>query len=757
MRERRRTWWAAAGGAALLAAMLLPHGALEGLQTGGDEDPDLRDLTRTRTAEAVRVATPPRIDGRLDEPVWLEAEPLGGFVQRIPRDGTPASEPTEVRILFDDQAVYVGVWLWDSNPAAIVDGEAIRDSRLDDSDAVLLVFDTYHDRQNGFVFGTNPSGIEYDGQVSNEGQGGGGGLGGMGGRQQGGSGGGFNLNWDGSWNVATSRDHRGWYAEFRIPFSTLRYGTGGEASWGLNVMRRIRRHNEESFWAPVPRQFSLFRLSVAGVLEGLEPPARRQATFTPYALQSAERDYAAGDPSASYPGDVGADAKVQITQGLTLDLTYNTDFAQVEVDDQQVNLSRFSLFFPEKRPFFLENAGFFNVGTGGAELFFSRRVGIRAGEPLPIDGGGRLSGRAGGFNLGLLHIQTGRDGDLVPGEAFSFARVARELPNRSRVGTFFASREGRGPGNDEQNRTYAVDGQVGLGDAVTLSSFVARTETPGLDGRDHAFHASANYSSRDLRGFLTYREVGEDFNPGVGFLSRRNYRTASGMVMYYVRPDFLPGIREMRPHTSYNTFRDPRTGFEQSARVHVDSHFEFENGALFSPAFDWVKEGLEEPFEIAEGVEVQPGSYSGWIAGWRFNTDQSAPFFFDGGIDWGHFLSGTRKGGFGAVSVRRGSAASLSFRLQHNRIDLAEGSFDVTLAALRGGYFFTPRIFLQSLVQYSDQADTWSANVRFGWLSTAGTGLFVVYNDAQGIGDLDGPLNRSLIVKYTRQFTVWGG
>ncbi len=728
-----------------LAVVLL---SLSGIPLHGSSLDGVPSKPDDPTAQAHAVVLPPVVDGVLDEAVWQEAPVLSNFVQRVPSDGLPASEPTEVRILYDDEALYIGVWLWDSRPQEIVEGPAIRNSSLNDSDAVVLIFDTFHDRQNGYVFGTNPSGIEYDGQVTNEGRGGG----------PGGGGGGVNLNWDGSWDVATSRDDRGWYAEFRIPFSTLRYPSAEDAVWGLNVMRRLRRLNEESFWAPISRQYSLYRVSEAGVLEGLNPPGSRQATVSPYVLQSARRDFAAGQESFEYPTEVGGDAKVQLTQGLTLDLTVNTDFAQVEADEEQVDLTRFSLFFPEKRPFFLENSGFFQVGTGGAELFFSRRIGIDSGLQVPIRGGGRLSGRAQGFNVGLLHIQTGVDGSLVePGEgsgdAFSVVRVARELPNRSQVGTFFAERRGRSVDGD-WNRTYAVDGQIGLGDAFTLSSFVARTETPGLEGSDHAAHVSGVYTSRENRVMVTYREVAGDFNPEVGFLSRRDYRMGSGFFMHYIRPERISWLREIRPHASYNTFRSLETGFEQSARLHLDSHFEFSSGAHFEPAFNWVREGLERPFTIVEGVEVAPGTYDGWEAAWRFNTDLSAPLSLRARLDAGHFLSGQRRALSGEVAYRHGSVATLGVRLDHNQVELEEGDFDVTLAALRAGYFFTPRLSLQSLVQYATQQDTWSANVRLGWHHTAGTGLFVVYNDARGINALQGPLRRSLIVKYSHQFDL---
>jgi hypothetical protein len=391
---------------------------------------------------------------------------------------------------------------------------------------------------------------------------------------------------------------------------------------------------------------------------------------------------------------------------------------------------------------------------------------------VPIQGGGRLSGPTAGFNLGLLHIRTDLDAEspvgglpAAEGDAFSVVRIARELPGRSRVGAFYGHRSatGLGSGHDDRNATYAVDGQVGIGDRVTFTSFAARTETPELDGRDHAFHLSGGYRDRDWFGSLTYRELGEHFNPEIGFVSRRDYRTYQGFLMRYLRPDggFL---REIRPHVSFNSYRGLETGFRQSSYLHLDAHFETEGGAMFSPAINRVSEGLEQPFRITEEVEVQPGMYSGWEAGWRFNTNRSALLSFDGGIDWGHFLSGSRRRSFGTVTVRRGSSATVSFRLDRNDVSLEEGDFEVTLSQLRLGYFFTPRIYLQSLVQYADQQDTWSANVRFGWLNTAGTGLFIVYNDARELDGAGGlsrfggpPMSRALIIKFTHRFTVWDG
>ena len=693
----------------------------------------------------------------MDEEAWQGAEVLGNFIQRIPRDGAPASEPTEVRVLYTNEALYVGAWLWDSEPDRIVDGEAIRNAPLDDSDAVLLVFDAFADRQNGFVFGTNPSGIEFDGQVTDEGRAGNlGGGGGGSGRFQRGAGSGFNTNWDGSWDVATSRDERAWYAEFRIPFSTLRYGPGDVQTWGFNVMRRIRRYNEESYWSPVPRQYDLVRVSYAGFLEGIEPPASRNVTLIPYVLGLAERNYVAGDESFRYPGDVGMDAKVQVSSSLTLDLTVNTDFAEVEVDEVQLDLTRFSLRFPEKRPFFLENANVFNV-AGRGTIFNSRRIGIRDGKPVPVRVGGRLSGRAGGFNVGLLHIQTGHEGDLLPeqanGNAFLVARVARELPNRSGVGIFFGERRGRGLHGD-WNRTYAADGQLGIAESLDLRSYIALTETPGRDGPNHYFGLLSSYVTREWQLRAGWRDRAGDFNPEVGVLTRWNFRYYQSSVVRLVRPDRISWLREIRPSVNYSTFRNLETGFEHTTRLRVDSPVEFENGASFSPGFSWVREGVEDPFEIHPDVTVAQATYDGFEAAWRFNTDQSAALSLSGGINAGSFLSGSRRAITLSASARHGSSASASLEVNHNDIRLAEGDFTATIVAGRVGYFITPQIALQSLFQYSSQLDVWSANVRLGWLGTAGTGLFIVYNDSRGVGLLEGPMARSLVVKYSREFNV---
>ena len=714
-----------------------------------------------RVARTARIATAPQIDGRLDEAVWREAQPLTDFVQRDPSEGAPSTERTEVRILTDGEALYIGAWLFDRDPAAIVSGERVRDADLTNSDHFSIILDTYQDRQNGFVFATTPAGVEYDGQVAKEGEGGGVFQQGQT-RAQAGSAGGFNLNWDASWTVATHMDSLGWYAEFRIPFSTLRYGNAREQTWGLNLARSIRRRNEESFWSPIPRQYNLYRVSRAGHLIDLEVPSRRIATLTPYVLGSAQKLYSpasiAAWDSTRYPTDVGVDAKLGITPSLTLDATYNTDFAQVEVDEQRTNLTRFPLFFPEKRPFFLENAGVFSAGTPQAvELFFSRRIGIDTlGNPVPIIGGGRLTGRIAGFTLGTMQLFTEKRASIQPANSYSVGRVSREW-GRSRIGLLGVHRVATSDGGD-RNTTLGLDGRFALSEPVTVDWWAATTRTPGRTGRDGALSARIGYRNSRWDNALRYAQVGEDFNPEVGFLSRSGYRYYEASV-FHTMPVHHPLLRYWLPHANYRGY----FGFDgnvQSDQIHIDlGQAELNNGGQIGPELNVFREGLTQPFAIARTVTLPAGKYQWTSLGFDFSTNPSAPLSLVTRIEAGPFYSGTRYGATSTLTIRRGSALTGSLLLDYNRVRLDQGDFVRSLVGVRLGYFFTPRIFTQSLVQYSNQAGVFSANIRFGWLNTAGTGLFVVFNTAEnatGFFAWDRAITRSFMIKFTRQFGTGG-
>lgn len=714
-----------------------------------------------REGQAHVVSTPPVVDGKLDEAAWEGATPFAGFIQRESREGQPSTERTEVKLLTDGQALYVGAWLYDREPAGIVAGEKLRDVLLTNSDYFAIILDTYLDKQNGFVFATTPAGVEYDGQVIREGEGGGVQQAGQA-RTQSGSMGGFNLNWDGSWTVATTVDGNGWYAEFRIPFSTLRYGGGDKQRWGMNMARSIRRKNEESLWSFVPRQFSLYRLSLAGTLDGLAVPVRRVATVTPYALSSTTRTFAV-DPTYRHPTEFGVDAKYGVTPSLTLDLTYNTDFAQVEVDEQRTNLTRFPLFFPEKRTFFLENAGIFSAGTPqAADLFFSRRIGIDSvGNPVPIRGGGRLTGRIAGLTVGAMQIFTDDVSATQPGNSYTIARVTKELGRRSRVGLIGVQRLGLGNAGPNHNRTYGVDGRIGFNDAMTVDWWGAGTQTPGRSGNSLGFSTLASYTTRDWNNSVRVLQTGQDFNPEVGFLNRAGgYRYVESTVMRLVRRQSWTHVRQWNPHASIRGFYGT-DGFFQSGQVHLDmTEVTFNNGGRFGPEVNLYHEGLQRPFTIAPGVTLPAGDYTYAVYGFDWDTDPSRSLSFTLRGDFGPFYNGTRNGGRTAITFRRGAAFTSSLVFDYNDVHLDQGNFTRTLVGTRLGYNFTPRIFVNSLVQYNNQARVWTANARLGWLNTAGTGLFVVFNDGEEADSFFRwvrPQARSLVVKYTRQIGTGTG
>ncbi len=690
---------------------------------------------------AVRAEVAPVVDGEVvGDPGWAGAPAAGGFVQTAPDQGRPASERTEVFVVFTDETLYLGVVCHDREPGRIVVADSRRDSSLAETDAFQVVLDTFRDNQSGFVFGTNPAGIEYDGQLRGEG---GGGFG---------SAGGFNRNWDGVWEVKAKISEIGWSAELAIPFRTLRFPRGGEQTWGVNFQRNIRRRNETSYWAPLPLQYDLFRLSLAGELVGIEAPSPRTRQLVPYALASARRPAIEGAGTAD-DSELGIDLKYGVTPSLTLDATLNTDFAQVEADEQQINLDRFNLFFPEKRPFFLENAGLFSIGVEEeVELFFSRRIGIGPdGERIPIAGGARLTGKAGRFNLGFLWMRSDAVAGVAPENDFGVARFSRDLARRSQVGGLVVTRRGgAGAAGADENATFAVDGRWGIGEHALVTGFVARTDTPGAEGDDHAFHLDGSWDSGDWRFSGGYTEVAESFDPEVGFLARRGYRKPDLFVLRRIRPAKLWGLQEIRPHVSYRGFWD-FDGFQESGFLHLDSHWEWKSGYEIHTGVNFTREGVKEAFEIAPGVVVPAGAYEHAEAQIVFFTNRGAPAGFELRANVGGFFGGDRVALRPEVRWRLGERFNTELTWSHNDIELPGGSFETNLGRLRASYSFTPRIFVQGLIQYNDRADVWASNLRFGWLQSANTGLFVVYDEIRDVGSAGAGIpDRSLTVKYSR-------
>ena len=724
--------------------LFLPFLTLESQQNNyllTDERPSLQIL---------RVSEPPILDGIiLEDNLWQNVSPTGQMLQMKPNYGEKASESTEIRLAYDDQNLYVAVICYDQQPENLVVTDARRDASLDNTDSFIFILDTFNDEQNGFMFGTNPLGAQYDAQVDNEGQGNF-----SSNRQQSGVIGGFNLNWDASWEVKTLVNDLGWTAEFAIPLRTLRYATGQDQTWGINFRRNIRKTNEVNFWSLLPVGFDLKRLSLAGKMHGLDLQSPGNLKVIPYTLAQVSKDFAQADPETETDFEAGVDLKYSVTPSLTLDLTYNTDFAQVEVDEQQINLDRFNLFFPEKRPFFLENAGLFTVGAPGeVDLFFSRRIGIGPeGELVPIIGGARLSGKMNRTNIGLLSMFTNEvSGANIDENNFTVARIQHEFKGRSALGGVFTNRQGIGGSEDgDHNRVYALDGKLGLGEKAQLTGFLAKSSSPDLQGSDHALQFNAEYEWNNWRLSAAFMEVAENFNPEIGFLSRTAFRKFSSLIFKYLRMNGKWGLFEIRPHIVYRGFW-AFDGRMETSYLHIDNHWEWESGLEIHTGINFTTEGVFEPFEISENIVVPIETYDHAEAQIVFFTNRSKPLSISTRHVWGGFFGGSRKSNLVTLRARIGDKFNSEFTLSHNDINLPQGDFTTNLLRFRLSYSFTPTLFLQSLIQYNNVSETWSTNLRFGWLQKANTGLFVVYNESR---DDIGIEQRSFTIKYSYLFDV---
>ena len=746
----------------ILTAFLLPSSSFA-------QTPTAPSITAGKLDSA---AEGPVIDGRVTDSVWQSVQPYSTFTQQDPIEGAPASEKTEVRVIVGNGNVYVGIIAFDSDPSKIIVSQARRDASLNETDSVVMVFDTFNDNQNAFVFGTNPLGIEYDGQVAREGQTSGVSLGGgtAAGTQRGGISA-FNPNWDGDWTVRSQITERGWEAELAIPLKTLRYQTGDNQTWGFNVVRNIRHKNEQVYLAPIPRGFDIYRVSLAAKMTGLSLPARRDIKLIPYALGSANRDFTRLDTDdVDGNWDVGLDVKWGIRPNLTLDATVNTDFAQVEADEEQVNLTRFDLFFPEKRPFFLENASTFQFGNPQQiDLFFSRRIGLSA-TALPIDirGGARLSGKVGNWNVGVLNIQADESENAlgeINGAAnnFSVLRMQREV-GRSSYGLIFVNRQGTGSfaPDDDYNRSYGVDANVQVTQNQRVSAFLARTDTPewrttGPKGSDYSGRAFYNFTNNLWQISGGYSQVGANFNPEVGFLPRRGYRRPEFRAFFQPQPKRWPWIRRIAPHISYNSFYDINTDALQTESWHIHP-FEIQprQGGRFGWFFDYNKDNPTSPFTVfnrdGRSVRIPAGEYAWGQNAFEYIHNPSARVSGSIRTRIGNYYDGDFKSFELTSDYRITPQATASLGWTRQWIDLPGGSFINDLVPLKANYSFTTLTNISALLQYNGQTGQFSSNVRFAWLNRSGTGLFVVYNDRRDVLSSTAleTLGRSFVVKYTR-------
>lgn len=690
------------------------------------------------------------VDGVLDDEVWKRAPVADGFVQSEPNTGQPASESTEVRVAFDATTLYVAAYLHDREPHKLVVNEIRKDFREEDQDDFEVILDTFRDRHNGYVFITNVEGAKLDRQVAGEG------------RE-------INASWDAVWDVKTKRVADGWTLEMAIPFRSLRFDIAGDGTWGVNFSRRIRRKNEVTFWAPIPREFNLSRLSLAGDLVGVQPAREsRDLRIKPYTLGRTVRGV--GGSGFTTQGNFGADIKAGLTRALTLDVTVNPDFAQVEADEQQVNLTQFSQFFPEKREFFLENSGTFYVGDAARSnrafvpptpdedllLFFSRRIGITpGGQRVTIPGGARLTGTVGTLGIGGLAMQTERNGS-TPASTYSTMRVRKNLSPGSDVGIIYMGREATDSAGD-YNRAFGLDANIRFLGKVDWNSFAVASQTPGKSGGQHAWRTSLNYEAQFVHAKVAALEIGDEFRDDLAFYRRTDVR--KWFVDFGIRPrpewSRERGIREWHPHITWNYYND-LAGRPIGKNLHTANSWFFSNGGFTEISANSRFERITDSLRLNRGdpkaQRLAPGGYQ-WTE-WRFRYTSNASRRVSLNLDatTGGLWSGRQNTINTTVTLRPTYRLKVSTGVQHTsaKLDRPSQTFDATVWTGRANYSFSTNMFLDALAQYDAAIKQFNSNIRFNVIHHPLSDLFIVFNE-QRFTTPDAPVaGRSVVVKFTQ-------
>ena len=684
----------------------------------------------SRIATAVRTTERMVIDGRLDEPAWETAPPAKDFIQKVPLTNRPESERTEVRFLYDADNLYIGVFCFDSQPATIAVNDLEKDFNFRGSDNIQIAFDSLYDRRSAFSFRTNPAGARADMQAIDNA---------------------INHDWDVVWDVRTSINEQGWVAEFVVPFKSLRFSSAATQVWGLNMTRKIIRTNEDTFWSPLPVRYGISRTSLYGTLVGLENlTPGRNLKVTPFVTAGATRFRPAGNPAGAFNADNdfdgGVDLKYSVTPSLTFDATYRTDFAQVEVDQQQVNLTRFSLFFPEKRDFFLENAGIFVFGTGNNFVpFFSRRIGLSdAGTPVPILGAGRLTGRTGPYEVGVIAMRTESAG-LTPANTYAVGRVKRSLWTNSWIGALGTNRDSTIGG--DVNRVYGADAHLEFYERLTVDSNLVRSDTPGMSGRDYARQLEVAWRDDEVTLATGYNELQPNFNPEVGFIRRGNNRRYDGTASWNPIIESSDVIRRLTFGTSVDYYETSGTGEIETRASGLNLGVDFENNAGINFAAAETFDRLVEPFGITRNIAIATGDYSYLDYSLQANTNPGRRLGGSATVEWGEFWDGDRTSVRAAVDVKPNHHLSLTFNYQRDAVDLRLGSFTSNLLGTRVRYAFSPRMFLASFFQYNSTTRQVSSNVRFNLIHRPLSDLFIVYNDLRDPAGRS--LQRAVILKLT--------
>ncbi len=702
-----------------LAALIILSGVIA-VCWGQSNSPGARASTRSVTV--TRVAEKITVDGFLNEPVWNQAPRIGDLVQRQPNAGEPPTERTEVTLLYDANNLYIGVVAHDSEPEKVIGTVMERDGSLNSDDSLAIVLDTFRDQRNAFYFATNPAGAFVDGLAFTNGQ--------------------LNTDWNAIWEVRTQRTDFGWVAEIAIPFKSLNF-PAESTEWGFNIERNIYRKLEESRWSGARLETDFLQISEAGRITDLQGLNQGIGLDIRPFVAASWLDSNSSDDDG-FDVEPGVDFSYNITPSLKLTGTVNTDFGETEVDERQINLGRFSIRFPEKRSFFLEDAGVFSFASSGPQSpggipaasadvfpFFSRRIGLVGGQEVPLDAGLKLTGKVGRTELGILNVQTGAT-DFVDSENLMVGRFRQNVFEQSYIGGTNGN-----PSSGPTASTYGVDARfatsnfLGNSHNLAVNAYTVRSDNAGISDKDKSYGFSAHFPNDKYVGELVYRVIEDNFDPSLGFVQRKNVKMYRAGASYNPRPKDFLDIQQMFHDIFYTEFENLENGLVESREFHVtplDWHFNSGDSIHAFGDYDRIYERLFEPFEISPGVTLLPGEYTN--NRYKFTFASARKRRFTGSVtgNFGDFWSGTAEQISTTFTYKLPPKFIASFSANQTFAHLPEGNFITRIFTTNLDYSVSPFLTFTNLIQYDNRSRNLGWQSRMRWTLQPGRDLFLVFN-----------------------------
>jgi len=682
-----------------------------------------------KVVHVVKINSSINLDGKLNEPYWQQCEPAGDFIQQEPQDGAPATEKTEFKILMDDKNFYFGIICYDSEPDKIIGIEMKRDARLFNNDNIEIFLDTFNDKKNCYYFQTNPVAARYDAMVTDEGKS-------------------VNADWNTIWRVSCRQHEKGWTAEISIPFHAIRFKEG-ETSWGINIGREIRRKTEKTFWSYIPRALGMngkYRVSRCGRMEGIEELTKgKDFEIIPYLGGSKNSGPALVNQSTEL--EYGGDILYRITGNLRADFSYNTDFAQVEADQEVVNVSRFNLFFPEKREFFLENSGLFTFGnvsfsermftgriSSGSEgegnsylLYYSRRIGLKDEDKIPLYGGTKLAGKIGKSSIGFMSMQTKETalstGGTEPSTNYTTFRLKQDVLRNSSIGLIFLNKQSS---SNNYNRAFGIDGNFPLTTSFTMGGSLAKTITPNITGDDYAGTFFMDYRTDIFTWNIKYLRLDDNFNPEMGFVARDKIRStySTAQLIKWINKH---GFKNVSLSTTVLYITDNQNVLD-TRRVSGSLKINFTPGDDITFSVNDYHESLNEDEYISD-VLVPGGDYKYNSYRIYYNSNHSRMFSGGIGYNWGNNYKGIKRTFSPHFHFRPSRHFIMDCYYDYNHMVLPEGKIYSNVLSNRMTYMFNPEMYLKAYIQWNDYDNRLSANILFHLIHNAANNFYLVYNE----------------------------